>query len=270
MRIGETQSKQMVIMDFTGVYGRETFYRAHDFIWLDLKEVQGTNGYCDKEAEEELRNRIRRLGPEGLHFLDSGNYHYASKLWLDMVEEDFELLVFDHHTDMQEPVFGKILSCGGWLKVALDTNARLKRVWLIGPAAEGIKEAKALGFGDRVICICEEDMGGVERCQERLGQSSLPLYISVDKDILSREDARTNWDQGTVRLDAVLDIIRAAAKKRRIIGMDVCGENPEEREQEEVVSRNVNDRTNRALIAVFLELCAGKGQALWQGEQARR
>ena len=55
---------------------------------------------------------IRRLGraQEGIHFLDSGNYHYVSKIWMEKIEEEFELLVLDHHTDMQPPMFGDILS----------------------------------------------------------------------------------------------------------------------------------------------------------------
>ena len=53
------------------------------------------------------------LGAEGIHFLDSGNYHYVTKLWLDQVKEPFDLLVLDHHTDLQQPMFGDILSCGG-------------------------------------------------------------------------------------------------------------------------------------------------------------
>lgn len=246
----------MVIMDFTGVYKRETFYREHEFLWLDLKEIQGTNCYCDREGEEELRSKIGNLGAEGLHFLDSGNYHYVSKLWLDQVEEEFELLVFDHHTDMQPPAFGDLLSCGGWIKAALETNARLKRVWLAGPGEEGIQEAEALGFGKRVVFIREKDMEERGWQEEWLGKTDLPLYISVDKDVCSEKDARTNWDQGEVHLDTVLDMIRMAGRKRRIIGMDVCGENPEEGEgDQEGSDRMVNDRANQALAEVYLELC---------------
>lgn len=268
MKIGEECSKKIVIMDFTGIYSTETFYEGTTCIWLDLRGLQGTNCYCDREAEAELRERIREFGAEGLHFLDLGNYHYASKLWLDMVEEDFELLVFDHHTDMQEPMFGDVLSCGGWIKVALDTNPHLKRVWLVGPNEEGVKEAETMGFGERLVCICERDMEYVDRWREGLGKAGLPLYISVDKDVLSREDARTNWDQGTARLSVVLDIIRAAGKIRRIIGMDVCGENSEEpgNGQTGAGEVTVNDRTNQDLVAVFLEVCLCGGQGRLEAE----
>ncbi len=87
---------------------------------LDFQDIPGTNCYCDSLAEEEIGKRIIPFGPEGLHFLDSGNYHYLTKLWLELVKEPFELLVFDHHTDMQHPAFGGILSCGGWIREACN------------------------------------------------------------------------------------------------------------------------------------------------------
>ena len=67
---------------------------------LDCQDIPGTNCYCDSLAEEEIGKRIAPFGPEGIHFLDSGNYHYLTKLWLELVKVPFELLVFDHHTDM--------------------------------------------------------------------------------------------------------------------------------------------------------------------------
>lgn len=59
-----------------------------------------------------------------------------------MVKEPFELLVFDHHTDMQRPAFGGILSCGGWIREALETNENLKHVILVGPPETAMEETK--------------------------------------------------------------------------------------------------------------------------------
>ena len=109
---------------------------------LDFQDIPGTNCYCDSLAEEEIGKRIIPFGPEGLHFLDSGNYHYLTKLWLELVKEPFELLVFDHHTDMQCPAFGGILSCGGWIREALETNDNLKHVILVGPPQAAMEETK--------------------------------------------------------------------------------------------------------------------------------
>ena len=127
------KNNNIVIMNFTGVYENQEFYQDLGAVWLELGDIQGTNCYCDEEAEAAIKERISLMEPSGIHFLDSGNYHYVSKIWLDKIEEEFELLVFDHHTDMQMPMFGNILSCGGWIQAALDTNTRLKRVYLAGP-----------------------------------------------------------------------------------------------------------------------------------------
>ena len=253
----------LIIMDISGVYGTESFYKGRDAVWVDLKGVPGMNCYCDEEAEQEIMEKIRNLGPEGVHFLDSGNYHYMSKLWMQLLEEDFELLVFDHHTDMQPPMFGDILSCGGWIKAALDSNPHLRRVYLAGPPADAAGQAEVKAYGDRVAWIGEEDMkreGALGKCLEG---GNLPLYLSVDKDILGTGYARTNWDQGNVSLDTVLAWIHEAGACRRIIGMDVCGENPEgtgmkgpgsDEAGDSFRDAQINDSANRKLLYSFLEL----------------
>lgn len=185
------ENNNIVIMNFTGAYEKQEFYGDLGAVWLDLRDIQGTNCYCDEEAEAAIKERIRPMGPFGIHFLDSGNYHYVSKIWLDKVEGEFELLVFDHHTDMQMPIFGNILSCGGWIQAALDTNTGLKRVYLAGPSC---MEAEA--DGKRVVGINEEELKVPGCISRHMEDSGLPLYISLDKDILNRSCAVTNWDQG--------------------------------------------------------------------------
>ena len=90
---------------------------------MDFTGLKGVNGYCDEEAGREIRERIEDLSPMEVHFIDSGNFHYISKFWTDKIREDFVLVLFDHHTDMQPSRFGELLSCGSWVKDALDTNS---------------------------------------------------------------------------------------------------------------------------------------------------
>ena len=276
--------KKLVIMNFSGVYEKEDFYKDMQHLWIDCRDILGTNCYCDEEAEKRIGERIRdKQLKEGIHFLDSGNYHYLSKIWLDQVEEDMELLVFDHHTDMQLPMFGDILSCGGWIKTVLEHNPRVTRVWLAGPPAQAVREiageswaasgqrsgplpgplpvplpGPASGMAEvRVVWISEDDMTDLGFWKKQMGSSSLPLYISVDKDVLSRDHARTNWNQGSTKRSVLLDCISAAASCRRIIGMDVCGEDPEG-DRESAKARediSINNQTNRELICCFMEKC---------------
>ena len=109
------RKKQVVLMNFSGIYETESFYETvpqENRIWLDCRTIPGTNCYCDEEGERELKERMEPLGAEGIHFLDSGNYHYVTKLWLDQAKEPFDLLVLDHHTDLQQPMFGEFSPAG--------------------------------------------------------------------------------------------------------------------------------------------------------------
>lgn len=234
---------------------------------LDCQDIPGTNCYCDNLAEEEIEKRITPFGPEGMHFLDSGNYHYLTKLWLELVKVPFELLVFDHHTDMQRPAFGGILSCGGWIREALETNENLKHVILVGPPQSAMEETqKELSEDEgeligKVTWISEEEfLHNVEKpdwIQKFCGQYEenvagndgkvpLPLYISIDKDVLPESEGKTNWDQGNVALDQILHFIDAYMQQtpnRQLLGVDICGEDPEtDSEEAQAVCRGTSER----------------------------
>ncbi|MEO4750897.1 arginase family protein, partial [Phocaeicola vulgatus] len=71
----------IIIMNFTGVYDYEAFARNNKFIWLDCRHLYGTDGYCDREGALALKGMIADYPAEGVHFIDSGNYHYLTKFW---------------------------------------------------------------------------------------------------------------------------------------------------------------------------------------------
>lgn len=241
-----------VIMDFTGTYGEQPFARAGNFNWLDCRGIQGTDCYCDEEGEAALGELIAAFSPYSLHFLDSGNYHYLTKLWTDRIREPFSLVLFDHHTDMQPPMFEGLLSCGGWVKKMLDTNPFLRKVLIAGvPESEAVKVRS-----ERVLAISEEEwmasglrafepvpalfcsgqyagrqsvgmqsLSGYGTCDsEDIQSSGIPIYISVDKDVLSKDFASTNWDQGGLTLELLSGAIAMLLGRFNVIGMDVCGE----------------------------------------------
>jgi hypothetical protein len=62
----------------------------------------------------------------------------------------------------------------------------------------------------------------ISALRHEISGAHAPLYLSIDKDVLSESVARTNWDQGRMLLDDLLSIIDAAAP--RIIGSDITGE----------------------------------------------
>ena len=122
------KQNNMTVMDFTGIYENEKFYKHKNIRWLDLHELQGVYGYCSQEARRTIEAKISNLSPEGIHFIDSGNFHYVSEFWIEKMKHDFILVVFDHHSDMMQPMFDDILSCGSWILNSLENNKYLKNV----------------------------------------------------------------------------------------------------------------------------------------------
>ena len=280
---------QITIHDFSGVYSDQPFLQAlrdssHNVaptsknvgsvtveekqtqvIWLDGKQISGTDCYCDDEAAAALRKQIDDAGiknAEGIHFFDNGNYHYMSKIWTDMVQEPFSLIVFDHHPDMHPPRFGDILSCGGWVKKVLDENKFIDNVVIIGVADHLVDEIReeiashpSGAHIDKVSFIPESEIISLSSLVSRLSSN---LYISIDKDALSPAYAATNWDQGSLRLEHMKSIISEIAKDHRVIGVDICGERAydfEGNEQYTVSQADaLNNRTNRELVDFFRNL----------------
>ena len=124
----------ITICNFSNVYGNQPYLEglrlSGNATWLDLSGISGTDCYCDDEAVQAINAELNKAGhndASGIHFIDNGNYHYMSKIWTDMVQEPFSLVVFDHHPDMQEPRFGDILSCGGWIKKVLNEGVEKAR-----------------------------------------------------------------------------------------------------------------------------------------------
>ena len=259
----------ITVQDFSGVYDCQPFMQGlrkcaqgsasqgAKIRWMDCTGIPGTDCYCDDEAVEAIRKGIADAGitdARGIHFFDNGNYHYMSKIWTGMVQEPFSLVVFDHHPDMQEPRFGNILSCGGWVKKVLDENKFIDNVVIIGVADHLAEEITP---HDKVTFIRESEIISLSSLVPSAGSGqasrlSSNLYISIDKDALSPAHAATNWDQGSLSLEHMKAIISEIAKDRKIIGVDICGERARDfagDEQHSVQAADaLNDRTNRELV----------------------
>lgn len=257
---------QITIHDFSGVYSGQKFMQtlreSTKALWLDGTGIAGTDCYCDDDAVAAIREQIANAGiknAEGIHFIDGGNYHYMSKIWTDMVQEPFTLVVFDHHPDMQPPRFGDILSCGGWVKKVLDENKFIDNVIIIGVADHLVDEICAEiashptgARNDNVFFIRESEIASIQTGSLPTVHSTLPLYISIDKDALAPAFAATNWDQGSLSLDQMKAIITEIAKDHWIIGVDICGERA--RDIEDSRADALNSELNRELAEFLLEI----------------
>ena len=180
-------------------------------------------------------------------FLGSGDFHHLT--W-PLVERhcargSFDVIVFDNHPDNMRFPFG--VHCGSWVrKVAslpfvahvhvagissADVSAahawenhltplrrRKLTYWTIGvdtrwAARLGLAHAFR-NFDTRAALL--------DRFLDEQRGAAHPVYLSIDKDVLSADVARTNWDQGLL-LDT--DLFAAIeALRGRLFASDITGD----------------------------------------------
>lgn len=218
------QTNDIIIMDFSRIYEKENFFEHEKIKWIDCTDIIGINCYCDEEAERNIKKRIQNYSPSAIHFIDSGNYHYVTEFWMEKIQTDFALVVFDHHSDMQKPIFDDILSCGSWILKAIEKNEYLKKIILVGLS----REQEALispKYINKIQCINSESLKENNNFNKILNQlGDLPIYISIDKDVLSKNVVETTWDQGDMTLGDLKEILHFLINNHQIIGIDICGE----------------------------------------------
>ena len=173
--------------------------RAEGADILDLRGVEGTCCYCDGTAKEEIGKALPAVLPR-LRWIDGGDYHYLTHLLALREKEPFWMVLMDNHPDNQEPAFDGVLSCGSWVKAMEEENGMLRGVLTIGP--EGCMQELPEGWAD-----------------------GKRVYISLDKDIMSPECARTDWTQGEYTLGQIEDmLLRIFKSAGEIVAVDICGE----------------------------------------------
>ena len=245
--------KETVIMNFSGIYKNQNFYKDHaekEIFWTELSDLSGCNCYCDAEASDRIRKEIQAFTGNGIHFIDSGNYHYMTRLWLGKLQIPFRLLVFDNHTDMQPPAFGGLLSCGGWIAVSLEELPLLQEVILVGPDEEAYTQVEP-DLQQKVLFLSREKLSTMT-AEEKEGffnnlSEDLPLYVSVDKDVLCKGDASTTWSQGDMLLSELMSFLELVLERQNILGMDVCGECDMDSCSEDFL----NDHANEAILRLW-------------------
>ena len=241
-------------MNFSGIYKEQQFWQTgeiqRNISLVEVQELPGSNCYCDGDAMETLRQKLEEFDADGIHFIDSGNYHYMSRIWLEKLNTPFRLVVFDNHTDMQPPAFGGLLSCGGWVAASLEELPLLKEVLLVGPDQEAFDQTEPV-LREKVRFLSREKLGEMT-LEEKVSffeelTAELPTYLSVDKDVLCPEEASTTWSPGEMTLEELCQFVKILLEKQDILGMDVCGEcDPDACEGD-----HLNDLANRKLLELW-------------------
>lgn len=211
-----------------------------------------------------LRALAGRLGPvwqPELVFYGSGDFHHLTLMLALRLEQKVSIIHFDNHPDWVG--LPANLNCGSWVSRAL-THASVARIVTIGPASDDMRAPQLKGGDLSGLRAGRQEMHafasgrtfyagtGFEApgaCASRgIGRDSLhwqglegddwharmaaiadrlpdaPLWITLDKDVLTPDEAVTNWDQGRLTLEQVFSAIAVFAARRPVLGMDVCGD----------------------------------------------
>ncbi|MDH7787222.1 arginase family enzyme [Ochrobactrum sp. 19YEA23] len=203
----------------------------------------------------------RAGGTAPLCFMGSGDFHHVTSLLLELALEQSSqpvtLIHFDNHPDWVH--FKNGVHCGSWVNRA-TSNPLVKKIITIGVCSSdlnfpewkganlsllrderlelypynhapsrvwrnygsGASHSHRRGYIDwRTIAECGE-ANFISRLTSRIGTEA--AYITIDKDVLARDEVITNWDQGQMRLPFLLEALRAISGRHRIIGADVIGD----------------------------------------------
>ena len=210
-------------LNFTGIYSKEDVEKGK-LIYVDCTDISGTDMYCSKEAEYIIKQRIEKFGPCGIHFLDSGNYHYVTKFFAEQIQEPFSLVLFDYHDDMNKRTAYELTDCGSWARDIFFNHPYLKQLIIIGPDQKQL-EITDIHIKEKLVCISIQELES-KKAEVKLKQikTDVPVYISIDKDVLSESCAVTNWNQGRMSLKMLEDLLTLFLVESEVIGVDICGE----------------------------------------------
>jgi hypothetical protein len=239
--------------------------------------------------------------PPTLSFVGSGDFHHVSLALLRRLRTPFNLLVLDNHPDWMRGL--PFLHCGTWLyhaaglplcrrvfhaggDVDFDNRYRWLAPWpalrsgrlTVFPAVRRFRAGAWAGVPNEPLRPAADQPATAWRLSNLLDPyrdelAHWPLYVSLDKDVLTADEAAVNWDSGHLRLSELLVTLTAFLRAAgvRLAGMDVVGdwsavevrglfrksfhwtEHPPLKVEPAAAAR-VNEGTNRALLAALRAL----------------
>jgi Arginase family len=194
------------------------------------------------------------FGRPQLTLYGSGDFHHVSLALLGMQRQPINLLVLDNHPDWMRGV--PFLHCGTWVyhaallpwverifhvggDVDFDNYYQWMAPWrllrsgkiVVIPALRQFKGGSWKAIAHAALWEQPDKELDLYRLRQLLKPFSAelaarPLYVSLDKDVMTREEAIVNWDSGHLRLREVQKILEVFLSEAngRLAGMDITGD----------------------------------------------
>lgn len=207
-----------------------------------------------------LRQRLADVGDlpvACVTLIGSGDFHHIATLLMARAREPFTLIHFDNHPDWVR--LAPRWHCGSWINQALKLPQVAKIITLgvcsddlVRPDLKGgnlpalaggkltlypwshapsrvwrrVADGPGRHYVDGHIHWQNLVDGDLDQHLTEIikGIPTETIWITIDKDVLSEQDVLTNWDQGQMRLPALLHMLEVIGNAKRILGADICGE----------------------------------------------
>jgi hypothetical protein len=206
----------------------------------------------ERRLDRELGERDYR--DPCITLLGSGDFHHLTYALLRRLRQPFNLLVIDKHPDWLRGV--PMAHCGAWLHHAAELpNVRrifhlggdhgFENAWRMLAPTKLLRSGKIVALPavrrfhtgywrdlphqplrphfDRTV---DRDRLEELLCPYLEELDRLPLYISLDKDVMWMPESVVNWDSGHLDLMEVQEILQffLKAASNELIGMDIVGD----------------------------------------------
>lgn len=242
--------KRPIILNFDNSVGH-----IDQSLTVDLVNYQEQIRFgCSKKAYQQLSQHLTTQLPNdnlGTVLMGSGDYHHISLYLIERLARNYnaqnpiQVVVFDNHPDNMRFPFG--IHCGSWISHVAKLPF-VDHVHVIGitsndigtlhawenrllPLYQGklsywsldvnVKWANYLGLSKAFHSFASADEL-IAAFIARQDKAPLPTYLSIDKDVMSEDIIKTNWDQGVLQTYHLTDTIAALGKN--LIGSDITGE----------------------------------------------
>lgn len=218
--------------------------------------------WLDKKTKSEVASCIQASTKNAITFLGSGDFHHISHILIEQFSQPLSLIIFDFHPDWD--TLPPYMACGSWVTRALRSSNILKCIligvascdisgWqLVSANLASLKDnrveiypyahkpsrvflkkiPKNISLKVKKGCLYNkiywDELKGKNLREffalllKRLATKQ--VYISIDKDCLKKEYALTNWEEGLLSLEDLVDMLKAIKENLDIVGMDITGD----------------------------------------------